>query len=148
MRLLLSTFLLVIALSFNASYAHAANPADVARVVKLVKQHPHQGDYQVVFVHKGKKYTIRYTSDDGRRDTNTSLLAVWVRPVGTTDQKSLTTFSDRRTDGIVDFGVGGSGEESCHFDAQRQECKDFGQYFQGLYDQAISAALVTLNHHR
>jgi hypothetical protein len=146
MRSFLVALLMALVLVTNTS-AHAAALADVNRVVELVKRHPQKGDYQVVFVQKGKKYTIWYPSDRDAPD-DLKVLSIWVRPVGTTGQATLMTFSDQQADGTVDFGIKGKrnegAERQCLFVSERHTGEHFRSYWQGLYDQAIQAALASL----
>jgi hypothetical protein len=140
MRLFLVALLVALILGLNTS-AHAATQADVARVVELVKRHPDGGgDYRVSFQNKDGKYTLWYAEGG----TVARVLSIWFRPAG----GRAVNFSDHEVEGIVDFGVNGKKTRDLtqmqHFDSATNQGENFRPYWQGLYDQAISAALASL----
>ncbi len=141
MRSFIGALILAVLTFFSAPRAHAATQADVARVVMLVKKHRDRGgDYQMVFHNGGKKYTLWYAEGG----TVAKVLSIWVKSAGGQE----VNFSDRGTDGVVDFGVNGKRTQKvvemqlC--DSERQIGSEFCHYWQDQYDQAISAALASL----
>ena len=81
-----------------------------------------------------KRYTVYYTG--GKND----LLSFWVRPNGTNSQKFIQTFTDHGLDGTVEFGI--SGDRQKLFDSKdRHVGQEYQQYWQSLYDQAITDSL-------
>jgi hypothetical protein len=92
------------------------------------------------FQNKDGKYTLWYAEGG----TAARVLSIWFRPAG----GRAVNFSDHEVEGIVDFGVNGKKTRDLtqmqHFDSATNQGENFRPYWQGLYDQAISAALASL----
>lgn len=112
----------------------------------LVKDY-YGGDFgrQIVFTERGQRYTFLLNWGDNS-------LSIWVRPEGTTDQASVSTFTDMGMDGNADCGFAGSAQESR---AQRKFFSkmapsydsrgiEFQDYWNDQYAAAINAAVRKL----
>lgn len=144
-KLLIVTALLVASLAS----AQTADYKDVARVVGMIanKKVPvvsRQGS-QIVFVHKGMRYTFWNSGERIKADDpNSAWISVWVRKDGTSGQGTMNTFSDHGFDGNVDFGIDGkkvkyfsTGTDSI----SKPEGLEHRAFWQKQYDAAIDAAV-------
>ncbi len=148
------TLITTILVSFIAP-ASAADYKDVARVVGMIanKKVPvisREGN-QIVFVHKGMRYTFW---DSGERtqadDPNSAWLSVWVRKDGTSSQETMDTFSDHGFDGVVDFGIDGAKKKAFDSGADgisTKEGLEYQGFWQERYDSAIKAGIEYLRSH-
>jgi len=136
----------------------AADPADVAKVVELVKtakagflsrKEHKEGSYQLVFVRKGLRYTV-FVSNGAQK-----FMTIWVRPDGTSESNLLEGMTDYQLDGEIDSGSIGEMElgddvvrkmyESGVPDGGNKAIgEQFREYWQGQYDKAIVDALMIL----
>lgn len=136
----------------------AADPAEVAKVVNLVKtaksgfltrDEHEEGSYQLVFVRKGLRYTVFVSSEAHR------FMTIWVRPDGTSESNVLEGMTDYQFDGEIDSGNIGEIELGDDIVRKRFESgvsdsgneamgEQFKEYWQGKYDKAIVDALKML----
>lgn len=110
---------------------------------------------QIVFRHKGVRYTFYYGEVRG----GDNWLAVWMRPDGTHGQRLIETFSDTSLDDRVDFGITGKGnrdsEEARYFNVEDRSSsgstakpevrgEKHRQYWQDRLKQAYAAAEASI----
>lgn len=145
----------ILSLTF-CNHASAADPDDVAKVVKLIhskktkgvllRKFDKTGGVEIVFVSNGLRYTMYHS---GSKDIN--FLSVWVRPNGTTSKAKLKTFTDQDLNGKVDFGLklkdGSDLTKKLYYSSrsgQPQKGQQFSSYWQKIYDTSIDHALQKL----
>ena len=103
-------------------------------------------DRQIVFVEQGQRYTLLLNWGD-------NTLSIWVRPEGTTDQASVSTFTDMGVDGDIDFGVTGSvrltDDQRKHFYNTESPpgCDSLGLEFQKHWNECYTAAIAAAVRH-
>lgn len=98
----------------------------------------------IVFVHKGKRYSLYHSSERIRPDDpNSAWLSFWVRKNGTSGQHNLMSFTDNGFDGKVDFGIDGPRQRYFkHADRySAAEGLEHEAFWQKELDVAINAAL-------
>lgn len=151
----------------GAEHSEAAKPADVKKVVSLMRSKALKGAIfrkgkrsgwvQIVFIANKRRYTMFIAGKASK-----AYLSVWVRPNGSRGQRKLKTFTDYGLDGQVDFGINGKkwrrrsrskkvkkGDPRKYFASgkdgiSKKKGEQHRLYWQKLYDTAITDALSTL----
>lgn len=135
--------------------ASAADQKDVTLVVGMIanKKVPvisREGN-QIVFVHKGMRYTFWDSGERTKADEpNSAWLSVWVRKDGTSGQETMDTFSDHGFDGVVDFGIDGPKKKIFRSGVDGSSAKEGFEhqaFWQERYDAAIRAGVEYLRSH-
>lgn len=146
---MLRKIFLSVGLILVANQTFAASPEDVAEVVGLIDDSSIpallRSDNEVVFVHKGMRYTLWHSGERLKADDpSTAWLSVWTRKNGSAGQRTRATFSDHGFDGIVDFGIDSDQKKAFHAGTGTGPAPngpEHREFWQQAYDKTIAAAL-------
>ena len=94
----------------------------------------------VVFVHKGKRYSLYHSSERiTPENPNSAWLSFWVRRNGTSGQHNMLSFTDNGFNGKVNFGIDGLRQR--YFNSGDRHSPAAGLEHQAFWQKELDAAI-------